>query len=117
MLLGVPLTHVLRRIREVREQRYGLFRGVFRSDAEAGLEEHEQPRLASVALGDKAAAIGKTLAELDLDSLLVEVTAIRRRGIRGVEPSPEMMLMAGDVVVLLGVAENLVQAEEEVAAG
>ena len=117
MLLGVPLTHVLRRIREVREQRYGLFRGVFRSDAEAGLEEHEQPRLASVALGDKAAAIGKTLAELDLDSLLVEVTAIRRRGIRGVEPSPEMMLMAGDVVVLLGVAENLAQAEEKLLQG
>jgi CPA2 family monovalent cation:H+ antiporter-2 len=117
MLLGVPLAHVLRRIREVRSQRYGLFRGVFRSDAEAGLEEHEQPRLSSVALGDKAAAIGKTLAELDLDSLLVEVTAIRRRGIRGVEPSPEMMLMAGDVVVLLGVAENLVQAEEKLLQG
>ena len=117
MLLGVPLTHVLRRIREVREQRYGLFRGVFRSDAEAGLEEHEQPRLASVSLGDNAAAIGKTLAELDLDSLLVEVTAIRRRGIRGVEPSPEMMLMAGDVVVLLGVAENLAQAEEKLLQG
>ncbi len=111
MLLGVPLAHVLRRIREVRSQRYGLFRGVFRSEAEAGLEEHEQPRLVSVALGDKAASIGKSLAELQLDDLLVEVTAIRRRGIRGVEPSPEMKLMAGDVVVLLGAAENLALAE------
>lgn len=111
MLLGVPLAHVLRRIREVRAQRYGLFRGVFRGEAESGLEEHEQPRLASVALGDKAAAIGKTLAELELDSLLVEVTAIRRRGIRGLEPSPETRLMAGDVVVLLGAAGDLELAE------
>ena len=111
MLLGVPLAHVLRRIREVRAQRYGLFRGVFRGEVDASLEEHEQPRLASVALGDKAAAIGKTLAELELETLLVEVTAIRRRGIRGVEPSPEMHLLAGDIVVLLGVPENLAAAE------
>ncbi len=111
MLLGVPLAHVLRRIREVRAQRYGLFRGVFRGEAETSLEEHEQPRLASVALGDKGFAIGKSLAELDLESLMVEVTAIRRRGIRGLEPSPEMRLMAGDIVVLLGVAEDLAAAE------
>jgi CPA2 family monovalent cation:H+ antiporter-2 len=117
MLLGVPLAHVLRRIREVRSQRYGLFRGVFRGDAEAGLEEHEQPRLSSVALGDKATAIGKTLAELDLDNMMVEVTAIRRRGIRGLEPSPEMKLMAGDVVVLLGTAEDLALAEVKLLQG
>ncbi|MFA5241923.1 MAG: monovalent cation:proton antiporter-2 (CPA2) family protein [Sulfuricella sp.] len=117
MLLGVPLSHVLRRIREVREQRYGLFRGVFRSDAEGSLEEHEQPRLSSVSLGDHAVSIGKTLAELGLGSLLVEVTAIRRRGIRGVEPSPEMKLMAGDVVVLLGGAENLALAEARLLQG
>jgi CPA2 family monovalent cation:H+ antiporter-2 len=94
-----------------------LFRGVFRGDTESGLEEHEQPRLASVALGDKAAAIGRTLAELDLDSLLVEVTAIRRRGIRGLEPSPETRLMAGDVVVLLGTAGDLALAEEKLMQG
>jgi CPA2 family monovalent cation:H+ antiporter-2 len=117
MLLGVPLAHVLRRIREVRMQRYGLFRGVFRGEAENGLAEHEQPRLASIALGDKAAAIGRTLAELELDSLLVEVTAIRRRGIRGLEPAPEMKLMAGDVVVLLGAAENLALAEVKLMQG
>jgi CPA2 family monovalent cation:H+ antiporter-2 len=117
MLLGVPLSHVLRRIREVREQRYGLFRGVFRSDAEGSLEEHEQPRLSSVSLGDHAVSIGKTLAELELGGLLVEVTAIRRRGIRGVEPSPEMKLMAGDVVVLLGGAENLALAEARLLQG
>ena len=117
MLLGVPLSHVLRRIREVREQRYGLFRGVFRSDAEGSLEEHEQPRLSSVSLGEHAVSIGKTLAELELGSLLVEVTAIRRRGIRGVEPSPEMKLMAGDVVVLLGGAENLALAETRLLQG
>jgi CPA2 family monovalent cation:H+ antiporter-2 len=117
MLLGVPLAHVLRRIREVRSQRYDLFRGVFRGEADVTLEEHEQPRLASVALGDKAAAIGKTLAELELDSLLVEVTAIRRRGIRGVEPSPEMKLMAEDVVVLLGAPDNLALAEARMLQG
>ena len=111
MLLGLPLTQVLRRIREVRAQRYGLFRGMFRGEADIAGEGSGQPRLASVALGEHAMAIGKTLAELELDTLPAEVTAIRRRGIRGLEPSPEMVLVAGDVLVLLGTEACLIEAE------
>ncbi|MDP2828563.1 MAG: monovalent cation:proton antiporter-2 (CPA2) family protein [Sulfuricellaceae bacterium] len=111
MLLGMPLTQVLRRIREVRAQRYGLFRGMFRGEADISGEGSGQPRLVSVALGEHATAIGKTLAEIELDSLSAEVTAIRRRGIRGLEPSPEMVLVAGDVLVLLGTEACLVEAE------
>jgi CPA2 family monovalent cation:H+ antiporter-2 len=111
MLLGMPLSHVLRRIREIRAERYGLFRGIFRGEAEISGESAGQPRLASVALGEHATAIGKALAELELEALPAEVTAIRRRGIRGLEPSPEMVLLAGDVLVLLGTEACLAEAE------
>jgi CPA2 family monovalent cation:H+ antiporter-2 len=42
----------------------------------------------------------------------VVVTAVRRRGIRGADPSGELVLLAGDVIVLRGLPEALERAEE-----
>ena len=113
MLLGVPLSRVLARIRETREQRYSLFRGFFRgiTDEAESMEEARQPRLHSVTIAPGAAAVGKTLGEIGLDTLRVEVNAVRRRNIRGVAPEPETRIDAGDVLVLLGTAEDLAAAE------
>lgn len=113
MLVGVPLTRVVKQIRRMREQRYNLLSGFFRglSDAEVDLSEAAQSRLASVRVPEKAAAVGKTLAELGLADLNVTVTAIRRRNIRGLDPVPEAKLLGGDVLVLQGAAENLARAE------
>lgn len=113
MLLGVPLSQVLKRIRAVRESRYALMKGFFRgaTDTDEDLDEDAQPRLFSVLMTPESAGIGKTLAELDLGALLVEVIAVRRRGIRAVDPGPETRVEAGDVLVLRGTAENLAAAE------
>ena len=113
MLLGVPLSQVLKRIRNVRESRYALMRGFFRgaSDADDELDQEAQPRLHTVLLSPGSAAIGRTLAEAALADLLVEVVAIRRKGITGVEPQPEARIEAGDVLVLGGAADGLAAAE------
>src|SRR5581483_7539658 len=113
MLLGVPLNRVLRRIRRTREQRYGLFRGFFRGlTDEVGTEgDRDQPRLHSVILPPGAAALGKTLRELDLGRFQVEVTALRRRNVRSNLPDMEMLLAEGDVIVLRGAQEELALAE------
>lgn len=113
MLLGVPLSKVLRRIRSVRESRYALMKGFFRgaTDIEADLGDEAQPRLFSLLITPQSAAVNKTLGELALDELLVEVIAVRRHGIRGVNPGPETRVEAGDVMVLRGTAENLAAAE------
>ena len=58
-----------------------------------------------------AAAIGRTLNEIDLASLNVEVTAIRRRNVRTVTPVADTGVEEGDVLVLLGVEEDLAAAE------
>lgn len=42
---------------------------------------------------------------------VVSVTAVRRGGIRGVEPSPEILLQAGDVLVLAGTSQHFEHAE------
>lgn len=47
----------------------------------------------------------------------MQVTAVRRRNIRALEPQPETVLQAGDVVVLMGVPENLAAAEVKLLQG
>jgi len=113
MLLGVPLNRVLRRIRETREQRYGLFRGFYRGvtdEVDDGNDRH-QPRLHSVILPPGSAAVGKSLRALNLGRLHVEITALRRRNIRNSAPDPDTALAEGDVVVLRGTQEELAEAE------
>jgi len=113
LLLGVPLSRVLKKLRGVREQRYGLLRGFFRgtTDEEVELSEIAQPRLLSVLITAQAAAAGKTLAETGVLKLGIEVIVMRRRNIRGLDPEPETQVMAGDVLVLRGIPENLAAAE------
>jgi len=111
LLLGVPLNRVLKRIRTIREERYGLFRGFFHGATDAAdAADNVQARLHSVVLPNRAFAVGRTLDEFDLDRL-VEVMSVRRRGVRSQRPDGDWKFEAGDVVVLLGKPESLVLAE------
>ena len=119
MLLGVPLSQVLKRIREVRETRYAMMRGYFRgaSDVDDELDQQSQPRLHTVLVTQGAAAAGKALESLALDDLLVDVVAIRRQGIKGVDPQPDTEIQVGDVLMLRGAADGLAAAEFRVLQG
>jgi CPA2 family monovalent cation:H+ antiporter-2 len=113
VLMGVPMRRVVRRVEEMRNERYRLLRGYFHGADDPGDDDgHEQVRLQSVPVDENADAVGRTLDELGLVGSSVEVTAIRRHGIRGVEPDPETKLRAADVVVLRGLPEALAIAEE-----
>ncbi|HMM46422.1 MAG TPA: monovalent cation:proton antiporter-2 (CPA2) family protein [Thiobacillaceae bacterium] len=112
MLLGVPLAQVAKRIVAVRESRYAMMRGFFRGASDADeLDQQAQPRLHTVLVTEGAAAAGRKLESLALDNLLVEVAAIRRQGIKGVDPQPDTEIRAGDVLVLRGAADGLAAAE------
>jgi CPA2 family monovalent cation:H+ antiporter-2 len=114
----VPLTQVSKRIREVRESRYAIMRGFFRGASDADeLDQHAQPRLHTVLITQGAAAAGHRLESLALDELLVEVVAIRRQGIKGIDPQPDTEIKIGDVLVLRGAADGLAAAEFRVLQG
>jgi CPA2 family monovalent cation:H+ antiporter-2 len=109
--VGVPLSRVMRRVSQVRGERYGLLRGLFvgRDD-----EVESGARLHSVALEPGAHAIGRTLAELDLPA---QVRTVRRRGVKAkLDPASAGALESGDVVVLFGTPEALASAEERLTA-
>jgi len=117
LLSGVPLNRVLARIREIREERYSLFRGFYHGVTDAAdAADNLQPRLQSVMLNERSAAVGRTLADFDFDGL-VEVTGVRRRGERSEVPDPDFRFEEGDVVVLLGRPGNLAVAERRLMRG
>ncbi|KMQ80812.1 Glutathione-regulated potassium-efflux system protein KefB [Candidatus Burkholderia pumila] len=113
VLMGVPMRRVVRRVEEMRAERYSLLRGYFHGrDDNDDDDGHEQVRLQSVPIDEKSEAVGRSLDDLGLVGKDVEVTAIRRHGIRGIKPGPETKLRANDIVVLCGLPEVLAQAEE-----
>lgn len=113
MFVDVSTGRILRRIREIREQRYRLLRGFYYGVTDETEDRNEElfPRLLTITIIPGAAAINKTLRDIDLESLAVEVTAVRRRNIRGLLPTSETRLEADDVVVLRGTQANLAAAE------
>jgi monovalent cation:H+ antiporter-2, CPA2 family len=117
LLLGVPLNRVLKSIESIREERYSLFRGFFHGATDAAdAAENLQPRLHSVVLPERAHAVGRTLADLPLSGA-VEVTAVRRRGMRPQKPFSDWRFDVGDAVVLLGRPGAIANAEQKLLDG
>lgn len=118
-LVGVPMHRVIRRLRELREQHYALLRGFFHGATDAGeaVSDADQPRLHAVTLDANAWAVGRSVAELELEKVSAGVTAIRRRTQPVVAVAAETTLQSGDVVVIRGGATAVVAGEERLLSG
>lgn len=111
-LIGLPLSRVIRRMRDIRSQRYEMMRGFFVGVSDVDERPDAQlERLHSVPLLPAAFGVGKTIGELGLEGLAVRIAAVRRKGVRHVSPDVETLLDAGDVIVLLGVPGDIALAE------
>jgi len=114
--LGMPLSRVMRRVAQVREEHYELLRGLFRGESDEPGAEAAPARLHSVTLDAQAHAVGRPLGGLRLGA--VQVRAVRRRGVRmNLSASDAGPLQAGDVVVLLGQPDELAVAEDRLLRG
>ena len=113
-LSGIPMHKVIKRLREMREKHYSLLRGFFHgaTDAGAHLADADQPRLHAVTLVPGAWAIGLQAGNIDLGKVGAGVTAIRRRSQRALKLGPDLELVEGDVVVLIGTAAAVTAGEE-----
>ena len=119
VLSGVPLERVFKRVNAVRDARYGLLRGFFHgaSDAPEDLTERLHLRLHTVPLPAGGYGVGRTLGELCVEALGVEVMSVRRRGTLNPAVTVALVLEAGDMVVLKGVPETIARAEARLLAG
>ena len=112
VLLGVPLRRVVHTVQAARYARYESLRGFFRGASDAADDaETMQIRLHTVVLTERLKALGKTIADLNLNEFEVDVTTIRR-GKNRLEPTEDLLLQPADVVVLRGTAEGVARAEQ-----
>jgi CPA2 family monovalent cation:H+ antiporter-2 len=113
LLLKLPVPRVIRTVNDIRSHRYGMLRQYFRSaDVEPPDASHAfREELHSVILPPHAWAVGRSVAELAGRGSRATVSAIRRDGIVGREPSPDSMFKEGDVVVVCGTPEAVEHAE------
>jgi CPA2 family monovalent cation:H+ antiporter-2 len=113
LLSGVPLNRVIRRIQENRARRYSVFSGFFRNASEPASDANDtqQVRFSNLLLSESDHAVGKTLDEMNLGELGVEVNSVRRHHVEGSQPAGDMVLRAGDVLMLLGAPLSLESAE------
>jgi len=113
LLLKLPVPRVIRTINGIRGHRYGMLRQYFpAADAEPLDDSHAfREELHSVILPPHAWAVGRSIADLAARGSNASVSAVRRDGIVGREPSPDTLLKEGDVVVVCGTPEAVEHAE------
>jgi monovalent cation:H+ antiporter-2, CPA2 family len=113
LVLDVPMSRVVKTVGDIRRHRYSLLRSVFRSDKAGLIDDSHTLReeLHTVVVPPGAWAVSRSIAEARQRGAEVSFSAVRRDGIVGRDPAPEMKLRAGDVVVLYGTPEALEHAE------
>jgi CPA2 family monovalent cation:H+ antiporter-2 len=110
-LVGVPMRRVIRVVQDQRDARYGLLRGYFHGADDDTVDELQQARLLSVSLPSAAACLGHTLAAQALHAVGVSVVSVRRASGAVMKPDDDLLLAAGDTLVLSGLPEPLALAE------
>jgi CPA2 family monovalent cation:H+ antiporter-2 len=113
LLLKLPVARVIRTVNDIRSHRYSMLRQYFRAaDAEHLDDSHAfREELHSVILPPHAWAVGRSITELAERGSRATVSAVRRDGIVGREPSADTRFKEGDVVVVCGTPEAVEHAE------
>ena len=118
VLLGVPLNRVVKRIRLFREERYKMFQGYFRGATDADNLDVKQAQLHSVEISKNSYAKKLRLDHIDLTRFNIEIQFIRRPNmLEDIAPRGDITLVDGDVLVLLGLPDDLVAAETYLISG
>jgi CPA2 family monovalent cation:H+ antiporter-2 len=117
VLVGVPMRRVIQMARDARDARYGLLRGYFHGADDDTVQELQQERLLSVTLPAAAACVGRKLGHLALHAVGVRVVSVRLAAGQVRNADDELLLAAGDTLVLSGLPEPLALAEAKLLGG
>ena len=115
MFMQVPTERVADYLQEQRTSRYHgvqeLFRGRF--GIWKSITGDSRQRLHSIVLDESSPAVGRSLGDADAALPEITITTLVRDGKRQPHPAPDLLLEAGDVLVLLGDTGGLDQAESQ----
>lgn len=112
MSYGVPMKRIIKHVRAARASRYAKLREYFHGETdEIPVDTDSYWRLHALRLPEGAAAVGKTVGEMDLPSNHVEITMVRR-GKEKMTVTDDLILRENDVLVLRGTSEGIGIVEE-----
>jgi len=104
-------------VQDQRDARYNLLRGYFHGADDDTVMERDQERLSTINLPPESTAISRTLGELDLPALGVQVVNLRHASGHAGTTVDEARLAAGDTLVLSGHPAALALAEDKLLRG
>ena len=106
--LDIPLNEITRDIARARRDRYKFLRGYYPGE-EASHEESRKinEHMNTLVLHPGSRAIGMKIGDINLDGRNIVFTALRRGGIRGKQPTPELLLKENDIIVMHARPEDL----------
>jgi len=110
VLLGIPLSNVIKKIRIFRSERYKMFRGYFAGETDVGDETSNQDllQLHSIEIKEYFSMNDSPISKLSLKNFDVEIKYIRRPNmLENIQPRPDIVISAGDVLVVIGTQENI----------
>jgi len=120
LMLGVPASRILFKIRAIHSDRYRSIQGFFKgADEPTLLEETETNRMSlhAITVTENAYAVGKTIAEITEPEIPHAIKVLTRNTTRYPDPDPEMVIEAGDVLVLYATPEALYLLGERILRG
>lgn len=117
MMLDVPFDRVIATLRKTRRERYRMLQGYYHGDTLPTTDSAGNPYrlLHAVTLSGKARGIGRSIARCALRD--VEIRAVKREEQTLESPDEELVLEAGDTVILYGPLEAVEAAENRLLGG
>lgn len=112
-LIQLPREKISEIIQEIRNSDYELLQKIFAGseneqfDNNFGLHEHMNP----IVITEDCYAAGKSLAEINLKEIGVEVMAIRRGQEKHIKPHENITIQPNDIILLFGPDNKLEEAE------
>ena len=110
---GIPIRRILSRLEQERRNHYGDMHG-FYPGSQTTVDAENADRLEflhAVNLPEQAWAVGKSVDELKWSDYQVKIKALRRDDVEVEDPSSQITLRAGDVVLLSGKPRYVESAE------
>jgi CPA2 family monovalent cation:H+ antiporter-2 len=101
---GIPMSRILKRIRNERKQNYEHMHGFFPGEStEINYETSDKLEfMHAIVMSDDAFAVGKTVEDLGIAGKRVSLISIRRNGKELANPSLDYLIESSDVIIISG---------------
>ena len=120
MVLGIPLGRIVKKIRSFRSERYAMFRGYFKgsTDISDDFSGQEQLELHSIEVKRNPLLMCSKLENIRFEDFNIQIQYLRRPNmLENIDPRPDIILGDGDILVILGLQQNINHFEKYISSG